>query len=488
MRGQVVAAAVTAAAATLTALVPAGAAPADAAIRGTRAAPGAQLWVARYTGAASRRDFAGSMAVSPDGSKVFVTGGSDGGPTTGWDYATAAYSAATGGQLWVRRYNGPGGGVRARDRVDGAGSVAVSPDGTKVFVTGASIGRTSGFDYATVAYSAATGKQLWVRRYNGPGNGPDVASSVAVGPGGNRLFVTGDSYGGTTSDDYATVAYSAATGRRLWVRRYNGHANGLDDASTMEVSPGGTRLFVTGISADAGGASVADDYATVAYSAATGKQLWVSRYNGSPTRRRVNGASSVAVSPRGTRVFVTGYSFLPTTHNDYATVAYSAATGKRLWVRRYNGPANRHDFATSVAVSPGGTRVFVTGQSAAGTTGIDYATVAYSAAGRQLWVSRYNGPANASEASSVAVNPAGSTVYVTGFSEGPSLVDYYATVAYRAATGGQRWVSRFAGPSNGNSSACCLAVSPGGSRVFVTGYSYDGTTTGIDYATVAYRG
>src|SRR5262249_43600452 len=158
-------------------------------------------------------------------------------------------------------------------------------------------------------------------------------------------------------------------------RLYNGPANGLDDASSMAVSPGGTKVFVTGTSAGAGGASVADDYATVAYSAATGKQLWVRRYNGSPARHRVNGATSLAVSPGGTRVFVTGYSFLPTTHNDYATVAYSAATGKRLWVRRYNGPANRHDFAYSVAVSPGGTRVFVTGYSFGGATSLDYATV-----------------------------------------------------------------------------------------------------------------
>jgi WD40 repeat protein len=488
MRGHIVAAAVTAAAATLTALVPAEAAPAAAAIRGTRAAPGAQLWVARYSGPASRQDFAESMAVSPDGRRVFVTGQSDGGPTTGSDYATSAYRAATGRRLWVRRYNGPGGGVRAQDHVDAARSVAVSPDGNTVFVTGESIGRTSGYDYATVAYSAATGTRLWVRRYNGPGNGFDAALAVTVSPGGARVFVTGDSYGRTTLDDYATVAYRAATGRRLWVRRYNGPANGLDDTSSMEVSPGGTRVFVTGISADPGGSSVADDYATVAYSAATGRRLWVSRYNGSPSRRRVNGASSMAVSPGGTRVFVTGYSFLPTTHNDYATVAYSAATGKRLWVRRYNGPANRHDFASSVAVSPGGTRVFVTGYSYGGTTSIDYATVAYSAAaGHQLWVSRYNGPANTSEASSVAVSPAGRTVYVTGFSEGLAGEDDYATVAYSAATGGQRWVSRYAGPSNGSSSACCLAVSPAGTKVFVTGYSYGGTT-GIDYATVAYRG
>jgi WD40 repeat protein len=489
MRRHILVTAVTAAAATLTALVPAPAAPAGAAARATRAAPGAQLWVARYNGPASKQDGAGSMAVSPDGSTVFVTGSSDGGPMTGDDYATAAYNAATGRQLWVSRYNGPGNGERAQDRADAARSVAVSPGGGKVFVTGSSKGRGSGYDYATVAYSAATGRQLWVRRYNGPGNGTDVAFSVAVSPGGRRVFVAGDSYGATTGYDYATVAYSTATGRQLWVRRYNGPANGTDVALSVAMSPAGTSVFVTGISADPGGANSPADYATVAYSTATGGQLWVRRYNGSPARRNVNGASWVAVSPAGARVFVTGHSYVRATADDYATVAYIAATGKRLWVRRYNGPANSIDGALSVAVSPGGGRVFVTGYSYDRTGTEDYATVGYSAAGgRQLWVRRYNGPVNGdSAARSVAVSPAGTTVYVTGYSYDRTGIEDYATVGYSAAAGRRLWVSRYNGTANLRDIACCVAVSPAETTVFVTGSSY-GVTTGTDYATVAYRG
>jgi outer membrane protein assembly factor BamB len=204
-----------------------------------------------------------------------------------------------------------------------------------------------------VAYSAATGGQLWVSRYNGPASKDDIAHSVAVSPGGGTVFATGVSDGRRTKTDYATVAYSAATGRRLWARRYNGSGNGYDAAVAMAVSPAGGRVFVTGYSQ---GRATGEDYATVAYSAATGRQLWASRYHAH------DGATAVAVSPDGTTVYVAGHS-----RALCATVAYGAATGRQQW-------ASRSDAATprSVAVSPGGRRVFVTGWD-----GPVYTTVAY---------------------------------------------------------------------------------------------------------------
>src|SRR5205823_936398 len=124
------------------------------------------------------------------------------------DYATVAYSTVTGARLWIKRYNGP-----ASD-LDAATSVAISPGGKTVVITGASSGTSSRQDYATVAYNAATGAQLWVKRYNGPGNGQDDASSVAISPNGRRIFVTGTSARprasarGHSGQDYATIAYS----------------------------------------------------------------------------------------------------------------------------------------------------------------------------------------------------------------------------------------------------------------------------------------
>jgi len=306
--------------------------------------------VARYNGPAGGDNEARAVAVDPGGRRVFVTGQSYGGRATGADYATVAYSAATGRRLWVGRFAGNR-HVTSRNRDDIPTSMAVSPGGRRVFVTGYSHGRGTGYDYATLGYDAATGRLLWVRRYNFAGSGDDFANAVAVSPDGTTVYVTGDSSG-----DYATVAYSAATGRRLWVRRH-GPANRDDDASSVAVSPDGTTVFVTGSSQ--GGTS--GYMATVAYSATAGRQLWVSRYN-----RPDGAAESVAVSPDGTTVYVTGSIQGRTGFDNYATVAYSAADGTQLWVRRYKGDA------WSVAVSPDGTAVFVTGSGDGG-----YATVAY---------------------------------------------------------------------------------------------------------------
>jgi outer membrane protein assembly factor BamB len=370
-----------------------------------------------------------------------------------------------GAQLWVKRYNGPGNGP------DVATSEAVSPDGKTVYVTGysASAGTMLLYDYATIAYDAATGHQVWLKRYNGPGNGDDKACSVAVSPDGKTVFVTGYSYGGSARGDaYATVAYNAATGQQRWVKRYDGPVSGDDHAHSVAVS--GSTVYVTGVSS---GAHDAFDYATVAYSA-TGRQLWVRRYDGATSGSL--GANSIAVSPGGKTVFVTGASLAANHVYDYATVAYRAATGHQLWAKRYRAPGSIDNQADSVAVSPGGKAVFVTG-----TAGYDYATVAYNAAsGTQLWVKRYTTVGGANDAYSVAVSPAGGTVYVTGAGDGGIA---YTTVAYSAITGTQQWVRSYAGPAGGG--ATWVAVSPATGTVYVTGHSIG---KGYDYATVAYQG
>jgi outer membrane protein assembly factor BamB len=142
--------------------------------------------------------------------------------------------ASPGDMIWVKRYDGPD------SSTDNANAVAVSPDGTKIYVTGRSASSTTSYDYATVAYDAVTGARIWAKLYKGPGDALDEALAVAVSPDGTRVFVAG-----VSSFDYATVAYDASTGARIWSMRYDGA--GLDDlAQAVVVSPDGTKVFVTG--------------------------------------------------------------------------------------------------------------------------------------------------------------------------------------------------------------------------------------------------
>src|SRR5262245_37574439 len=80
--------------------------------------------------------------------------------------------AGSGDQLWRSRFHPAFPGCSDYH----AKAVAVSPGGDAVFVTGYC---DFGEDFFTVAYNAATGARLWASRYNGPGNGNDVAVAVA---------------------------------------------------------------------------------------------------------------------------------------------------------------------------------------------------------------------------------------------------------------------------------------------------------------------
>ncbi len=64
----------------------------------------------------------------------------------------------------------------------------------------------TGDDYVTVKYDSS-GNELWVKRYNEPGNFQDRGRSIAVDDSHN-VYVTGWSYGSGTNYDYATIKYS----------------------------------------------------------------------------------------------------------------------------------------------------------------------------------------------------------------------------------------------------------------------------------------
>jgi hypothetical protein len=322
---------------------------------------GSELWMARY-GRLLEDDQAVALATSPDGSAVFVTAQNR--RVHRNRGITLAYEAATGRRLWI-----------ARREWAITTTLDVSPDGSTVFISGGTRGTDYSYHFTTVAYDAGTGEQRWMRRY-GRQDDFGLGESVRTSSDGSTVFVTGSFSPETGTEpelDYATVAYDTATGTQLWARGLDGHDVGFrgDSPEALDVSPDGSTVVVTG--EGAGESSL--DYATVAYDAATGAQLWVAWYGGSIYQ---DGAEAVTVSPDGSEVFVTGTSWGESSQ-DWATVAYDAATGAELWVDRYDGTAGWHDASSSLGISPDGSTLFVTGTTTwpPPSYGAAYVTVAY---------------------------------------------------------------------------------------------------------------
>jgi uncharacterized delta-60 repeat protein len=402
-----------------------------------------------------------AFAVISDASGNVYVTGSSTGSGSNLDYATVKYNSL-GQEQWAARYNGPG------NFIDIANAIAVDASGN-VYVTGVSTGTTSFSDYATIKYNSS-GQEQWAVRYNGPANGTDEAVSIAVDASGN-VYVTGQSLS-STNYDFATVKYNSS-GQQQWVMRHNGPQNSVDNAAVVRIDVSGN-VYVTGSST---GNGTGLDYVTVKYNS-SGQELWAVRYNGTNNANDV--PSDMAVDGAG-NIYVTGGSSGSTSSNDYVTIKYNSS-GQEQWVARYNGTGNDNDVAASLVVSGAG-NVYVTGSSIGQGSATDYATVMYNTSGQQLWVTRYNGPNNTSDdATSIGID-AGGYAYVTGASNSGGTNLDYVTIKYNLS-GQQMWEQRYNGPANGVDAALSIFVTSSGD-VFVTGNS-QGNGSSSDYATVKY--
>ncbi len=417
-------------------------------------------WVRRYNGAGNAEDRVRFLAVD-EGGNVYVTGRSTG---TGisFDYATIKYNS-DGDTLWVRRYNGTG------NNLDDPNVLAVDTNGY-VYLTGRSYGGGTFFDYATIKYTP-TGDTLWVRRFNGPGNALDQPYALALDRKGN-VYVTGESWTGTSSD-YATIKY-LPNGELGWVRYYDGLGQGEDRAYALAVDDSGY-VYVTGESI---GKNSSYDYATIKYDS-SGNILWVKRYNG--VANGDDAAYALKVGPDG-NLYVTGMSLGNGTYFDYLTIKYSKA-GDTLWVRRYNGPGNYGDRPYSLMVDKDD-NVYLTGNSYGSASLDDYATIKYNSQGEVLWVRRYNGPQNNTDlAFSLAVDDSGK-VYVTGCSDCYTKACDYTTICY-SAPGDSTWVKRYNGTGDSTDIASAIAIDKNG-NLYLAGTSI-GSGSSYDYVTIKYN-
>jgi uncharacterized delta-60 repeat protein len=417
-----------------------------------------ESWSARYNGASNTFDGANAMAIDKTGN-VYVTGTANR-IANNPDYCTIKYKS-NGDTAWVRYYNGTG------NNVDIANAIAVDTVGN-VYVTGSSKS-AAGFgteDYFTIKYSAA-GETLWTHRYNGPGNGGDVATSIGLDDSAN-VYVSGGSNGGTSAQDIFTIKYNT-NGVVQWTQRLMGTATfGFSDwAYSMAVTNNGN-VHVAGYTDNVNSFW---DFATVKYNR-EGVFQWKGAYQG-PVHNVSEQANAVAVDASG-NVYITGTSAANATTDleDIVTIKYNSG-GAQQWIHRYN--ASGYDIGNAIAVNANG-NVFVGGASNGSMT-----TIKYTLSGDTAWIKKYPGTGQ-SQVYSIAVDGS-DNVYVAGRSADASGIYDFVTIKYNAA-GDTVWTKKYNGPANAADEARAIQVDAQG-NVYVSGNSTGSGTNG-DFYTVKY--
>ena len=367
-------------------------------------------WTARYNGPGNGDDDA-YLVKADDQGYVYVTGSSEGAGTS-LDYCVVKYSPA-GAFIWAYRYNGPG------NDTDEVYSLQVD-NGGFIYMTGYSKGSSSGYDICTIKLNYL-GAEQWVKRINGSLNNDDYGNSIQIDNSGN-IYLTG-AVTTATDLDYITVKYDN-NGNIIWQKFYNGPGNGEDFPSSNVIDASGN-VYVVGYSL---GTGTNYDYCTIKYNN-SGAQQWVTRYNG--TANGIDEAWNIILDNQN-NVYITGNSAGAGTGDDYASVKYNN-NGVQQWAARYNGNGTGDDYCNWIVVDPTG-NVYVTGVSQGTGVFDDMATIGYNSSGVQQWLIRYNGPGNEYDSgNSMAIDNTGN-VFVAGGSDN-SLNTDFIIIKYNSTIG-----------------------------------------------------
>ncbi|HRA22793.1 MAG TPA: PQQ-binding-like beta-propeller repeat protein, partial [Usitatibacteraceae bacterium] len=338
---------------------------------------GAMAWTVTYRGLGSvPAALPAGIAFAPNGDPVVAA------TCTAGDGAVKLcairFAAANGAVAWTGRYSPPGGS----DSI--ARAIAVSPTGA-TFVTGKCLAASGNHDMCTAAFSAADGAVLWSQLRNGSQDAGDEGVAVLYLPNG-VVAATGRCTNAGTNSDICTSLFNAASGTPLWDATYARPGAGRDEPRAMATD--NFHLYVAG-KCDAGGQ---DDFCTLKISVTDGTLAWASTF--ASTGSMDDEPAAIAVGPDGHPVvFGTCYPLADSREfGDLCTVKLNAATGAQLWMSRYL--TGRTNVASAGTIDPEGNPV-IAGECAPNLTGrIDLCAIKYGGTnGAQRWMYSANASA-----------------------------------------------------------------------------------------------
>jgi hypothetical protein len=232
---------------------------------------------------------------------------------------------------WIYRYNGTGNGN------DIAYSITYGAD-NNIYSAGCSFGSSTLMDFTVIGLTPS-GDELWVYTYDGPVDSADVANAITFGLDGN-IYAAGYSRGNGTGNDFVVISLTTA-GHERWVYRYNGPGNSDDIANAIVFGADGN-IYAAGNSR---GVGTSRDLTVICLDT-SGVAKWVFRYDSSAAYPQPENANAIAYGSDD-NLYIAGYTNDMNSSDKYAVMSVDTSGNKR-WLRQH-GYNDGHDEAYSIA-------------------------------------------------------------------------------------------------------------------------------------------
>ena len=314
---------------------------------------------------------------------------------------TACAQAMNADTLWVRRFQAPNvTGSAATDNV-------VDPQGN-IYVTGHVQSPDLWYGgFLTIKYNTG-GDALWTRIYGDTTSvcSGTVGKAIALDLSGN-VFVAGEMFCNIVDQYFAfgLVKYNP-NGDTIWTRQFMGLAQFQSGQVTGMITGPDGQPCIVGMATD--GIEGEVDIFVVKYTV-DGDTAWVRKYNG--TANGADQANAIAGDSAG-NIYIVGTAVDLSQDNNIVTIKYHA-DGTTAWSRIFNGESNLADYGDDIAVDNAG-NVYVSGQTRTTGGGAKMLTLKYTSTGDLEWAGTYGTTAGGFDRGRALTVDDNGNVFVTG--------------------------------------------------------------------------